>query len=79
VAFYPAIYFFVWFPVVYVRIQQAAGGYSPLITQLYVTGLLPWNGFINSLWYGYSRQIFSSLVDIIFSGKINALPRTASP
>jgi len=51
------IYFFIWFPYIVVRVQQAAGGTVPLAAELFVIGLLPWTGFVNGIWYGYSRQI----------------------
>jgi len=73
IGFYPLIYFFIWFPTVAVRFDQTVKSKFdnvPYTTQLWVTGLLPWNGFINGIWYGFSRQIFSALKGYFF-GKIS--------
>jgi len=71
ISFYPVIYFILWFPYIVVRIQQAAGQTVPITTELFVLGLLPWTGFVNALWYGYSRRIFKKLKDFMVDKKPN--------
>jgi len=74
ILFYPVIYFFFWFPYVVVRIQQAAGQTVPFATELFVLGLLPWTGFVDGIWYGYSRRIFKKLKKEFFNDKDTKQP-----
>jgi len=78
ISFYPVIYFFIWFPYIVVRMQQAAGDTIPITTQFFTIGLLPWTGFINGIWYGYSRQIFQKLRDF-FNNCDQDLERSFKP
>jgi len=78
ILFYPVIYFFFWFPYIVVRTQQAAGQTVPFATELFVLGLLPWTGFADGIWYGYSRRIFPKLKKYFnIENRENALKQTS--
>jgi len=57
---YPVIYFVVWVSVVIVRIIQATGNDVPAEYYDIASIIVPFTGFFDGAWFGFSRDIFTN-------------------
>jgi len=65
----PIIYLFLYIWIIIARFVQLATGGSPLILIRFAVATTVWIGFLNSVWFGYSRNIYKRVYEKIFGEK----------
>jgi len=65
----PIIYWFLYIWIIVLRILQLVLGSTPLAFERYAVALTIWIGFVNSVWFGYSRDIYLNTYKNIFGEK----------
>jgi len=73
---YPLIYFFIWVWAVIVRFIQATGGNIDLGFYEFASVTIPFNGFVDGIWFGYSREIFKNVARSVWHCKGTVTPTT---
>jgi len=63
----PIIYWFLYIWIIISRIVLLSVGHTPLPFVRYAVAVTIWIGFVNSIWFGYTRDIYVNTYYKIFS------------